>query len=131
MEDMEMTNNPSSKSVDEILGNIFGMWLATAKDGTQWLDATLWHIGDGIDDCSGTDGDEQLKSYLEFKSALYQLIKDRVIGENEYVINPVGELKVRQERGDMFHRNQFRNSQRKALQELFEVKDDKNGDLLK
>ena len=105
-----MTNNPSSKSVDEILDRL----LEGFGYPTEYYKRPV-----------------ELEAYSRAKQSFYQLIKDRVIGENEYVINPVGELKVRQERGDMFHRNQFRNSQRKALQELFEVKDDKNGDLLK
>lgn len=57
---------------------------------------------------------------LSDRKQLLERVEGEVIGENEFIQDPTGELKVRQERGDMFHRNQLRYQQRLALAKLKE-----------
>lgn len=70
-------NNMAEDELDKILGECFGMWLV--NDGVEWLDTNEWHIGDGVDDCSGTDGVAQLESYKKAKAAINVYTTNKII----------------------------------------------------
>lgn len=93
----------STKSVDEILDKLL-------------TEAYSWHKSWWIDGRFSGNLDA-----LKSKSELYQLIKDRVIKKDETWRSYVGD---EIEHVRFMQRNDLRASQRKALDELFGVKDD-------
>ena len=121
-----MTTTLSAKSVDEILDECIPI---------KYPDYNLGLLPDeeGYDEAQLSQHYYSIDARDELKSELYQLIKDRVIKEDEEApatLYDKGNAHfVRAKR--IPARNELRASQRAVLNELFGVKDDENGDLLK